>query len=304
MKDSNGENDCIKSIPKGNVTDSNGVKDSLLKGDSNVNYAMKDSNGENDCIKSILKGNVVEDDKNHHKISDSNDKNDKKVVNNDKNVVKNAVEGFKAIKDTSDLIKSDSNGKNEIKSDSNGKDKDKSVLFGCIDSKIDRKKCVKDKIKAFEVKKIQRSNVKISPNKLRIKEVSRNIQDKMDKLKTIKDDKVKDKINKTESDKKKRLKLDLIESTVENNVKMIKMNGKPTDDVIDRNSERGGDKELKNAFKILLESRKEAKSPSNTPRRKYLRRKIGEIRSPSIDGLRNGTVRDWIKKCEKDNFKV
>ena len=64
-----------------------------------------------------------------------------------------------------------------------------------------------------------------------------------------------------------------------------------------------GDAELKNAFKVLLESRKVASPTSLTPRRKYVRRKIGDLKSPMIDGTRNGTIREWIKRTEKSNFK-
>ena len=64
-----------------------------------------------------------------------------------------------------------------------------------------------------------------------------------------------------------------------------------------------GDSELRNAFRVLMESRKGASPSSLTPRRKYIRRKIGDLKSPLIDGTRNGTIRDWIKRKEKANLK-
>ena len=61
-------------------------------------------------------------------------------------------------------------------------------------------------------------------------------------------------------------------------------------------------KKVNNAFKFLFESKKREASPT-TPRRKYVRKKIGDIRSPSVDCKRNGSVRDWIMKNEKGNIK-
>ena len=72
-------------------------------------------------------------------------------------------------------------------------------------------------------------------------------------------------------------------------------------DHVDINAVGREESVVRNASKLLLESRKEA-GPT-TPKRKYQRRKIGEIRSPSVDSRRNGFVREWIKKDEKRNVK-
>ena len=165
------------------------------------------------------------------------------------------------------------------------------------------KSTVKDKIKVFENKKVQRSLIKLSPikerNKLRSERMKSKINDvnKMHKAdvnenKSMSMDKIMSK------GKIYKMKLSMISDTLKENVHLKNEMPNESDD---RTALEVDDcSELKNAFKLMLESRKGAFSPSNTPRRKYMRKKIGEFKpSPSRLHKRNGTITDWLKMNEK-----
>ena len=68
---------------------------------------------------------------------------------------------------------------------------------------------------------------------------------------------------------------------------------------IDENLEAKKNSELKNAFEIMLESRKGGYTPSNTPRKRFLRKKIGERKSLEKN-KRHVSIRDWFKGLEKN----
>ena len=74
---------------------------------------------------------------------------------------------------------------------------------------------------------------------------------------------------------------------------------------IDENLEAKKNSELKNAFEIMLESRKGGYTPSNTPRKRFLKKKIGERKSLEKDkGMCRFEIgsKDWRKMKNNSIF--
>ena len=70
------------------------------------------------------------------------------------------------------------------------------------------------------------------------------------------------------------IKLDMISATLNENVRWKKEVATKDEDKTEVKIEKSS--ELRNAFKLMLESRKGAVTPSNLPRKRYVRRKIGK----------------------------
>ena len=94
------------------------------------------------------------------------------------------------------------------------------------------------------------------------------------------------------------IKLDMISATLNENVRWKKEVATKDEDKTEVKIEKSS--ELRNAFKLMLESRKGAVTPSKLPKKRYVRRKIGEIKpSPSRRNDRNGSIDEWLRRHEK-----
>ena len=147
-------------------------------------------------------------------------------------------------------------------------------------------KAVSEKVTAFERKKVERNKVKLSPKKLKLKEVSNKIRSKMLKY----DDDSKNKGDKKESktvviEIKDAIKLSLIKGALKENVQV---KGKVEAEAVEvvANVEANEMVEVQNAFEVMLESSKGGKNTPELPVKRKKRRKIG-YKTPDCKDIRS-----------------
>ena len=175
----------------------------------------------------------------------------------------------------------------------------------------ERNKVVKERIKGLEIKKVERKKVSLSPNKVKIKQLTAKFNARSDsninnKIDGHKDDKnVKELVNDHKSDKKVKKdknddkeirKLELIKESLRENANMKEKGEAETMNSDNVELEAVKIVEVKNAFEILMESKFGSSIPSSSLKKSKRIRKV-DLKKDSQD-IRK-LLGSGSRKCNK-----